>query len=117
MGSSENYDEKDIQRFYSFPDGKTRVQRMGESRLNSSLDKDGNFSANDWVENDPSVPVGWKSKLWIGSSSKKCLMDPTGRMFKSRLAAFRYLCKAALIDQLRGKEEEIRAKTEEISDL
>jgi len=100
MGSSENYDEKDIQRFYSFPDGKTRVQRMGESRLNSSLDKDGNFSANDWVENDPSVPVGWKSKLWIGSSSKKCLMDPTGRMFKSRLAAFRYLCKSGTEDQL-----------------
>ena len=36
MRSSEKYTEKDVKKFYLFPDGKTRSIRMTESKLTDS---------------------------------------------------------------------------------
>ena len=52
------------------------------------------------MENDETGPVGWKSKLLVGSSSKKCLLSPEGNVYKSRLGAYKYLIKY-------GSEEKI----------
>merc|ERR1719470_263508 len=97
MRTSEKYSEKDIQEFYLFPDGKTRSSRVNESRGNDSVN-DG--VTHDWVENDSSVPKGWKSKLWVGSASKKCLLSPDGKVFKSRIGAYKYLLKCGSQEQI-----------------
>eukprot|EP00092_Neocalanus_flemingeri_P037514 GFUD01040848.1.p1 GENE.GFUD01040848.1~~GFUD01040848.1.p1 ORF type:complete len:1678 (+),score=428.68 GFUD01040848.1:552-5036(+) len=99
MSSSEKYTEKDIDTFYLFPDGKNRNIRMTESRALGGNEFARNAN-NDYVENDPTVPKGWKSKFWTGSETKKCLLSPEGQVFNSRLGAFRYLIKYGTSDQV-----------------
>jgi len=96
MKSSENYSMEDIEKFYLFPDGKTRSIRMVEGRVMN----DESASSNEWIENDDSVPKGWKSKLWLGSATKKCLLSPEGQIFNTRIGAYKYLLKYGTQEQV-----------------
>ena len=96
MKSNEKYSMEDIEKFYLFPDGKSRSIRKVERRVMN----DESASSNEWIENDDSVPKGWKSKLWLGSATKKCLLSPEGQIFNTRIGAYKYLLKYGTEEQV-----------------
>ena len=83
----EEDDDRDYKPYQTKSGRKVNRVSTSESQSNSRVKEEG------WVEDDPSVPAGWKTREYVnkGGQNVKHIMSPTGVFFAGRKAALEHM--------------------------
>ena len=112
MRSTSNYSSEDIHTFYLFPDGDKRnsEKRRGKTGNGTYEEKKQQkrilSTAKDWIEDDETVPKGWKTKI-NDSTGRKCFLSRNNQVIMStRRGAMKALIKSGAAEE---EVEEMRS--------
>merc|ERR1719369_136485 len=84
MRSNSDYTDEDIKKIYLCPEGDERLAKQRECKTGNGQGEEKKFSVSDidWLDNDETVPKGWKIKNAL--EGKQAFLSPEGQVMSSR---------------------------------